>query len=436
MANYKVEQSPPALPGGFLSAMRRMLGDDYPRFLRTYDEPPFHAVRYRAKDGLIPFPLTDTVPWEPSARYLKDNETPGSHPLHEAGAYYLQEPSAMLPARILDPKPGETVLDLCAAPGGKSTQLAALMEGRGCLVCNEINPSRARILSRNIERMGMAHAYVTNASPDFLANRWALQFDKILVDAPCSGEGMFRKDTAARTEWKDNSPRQCAQRQLSILESAAALLRPGGRLIYSTCTLNEVENEGVIQQFVLRHPAFHLVPFSVPPEISAPEGMARVWPHLHRGEGHFAALLEKEGNEESSIKPMNQPAAEDRAAANLKDIMLEPISHLTKFGETIVSAPPVPFSFNGVPVLRFGLHVGKMKGNIFQPDHALALARKARQQLPLALPDVYRYLHGEVLNIPEHFTGWVAPTFDGWQLGWGKAVQGQLKNHYPKGLRK
>lgn len=436
MATSKDNLCPPALPGGFLSAIAQLLDDEFDSFLHTYNDAPQHAIRYR--DISMPsYPIpAAVVPWEENARYLEDG-APGAHPFHEAGAYYLQEPSAMAPAHVLSPAPTDLVLDLCAAPGGKSTQLSQIMEGKGCLVCNEIVPSRARILSRNIERMGIKNAYVTNASPEQLSIQWPGSFDKILVDAPCSGEGMFRKDPDTRLQWQEETPKRCAARQQAILHSAAQLLKPGGRMVYSTCTFNRTENEDVIHSFLLKHPSFSLVPFQVHGLPAADSGMLRLWPQTIRGEGHFMALLQKKGQaiDHSSCMPKKR-ARSDIYAPFLKAILHFPPDVTGTFGETAISAPDCPLSFEGINLLRCGLHLGRLKGKHFQPDHALALACEARQQLPLTLADALRFLHGEALNVSNTLEGWTTPTLQGWQLGWGKAVQGQLKNHYPKGLRK
>ncbi|MCM1190519.1 MAG: RsmF rRNA methyltransferase first C-terminal domain-containing protein [bacterium] len=240
------------------------------------------------------------VPWAEDGYYYDPEDRPGRHPCHEAGIYYIQEPSAMLPAELLQVQPGERVLDLCAAPGGKCTQLAAKMDGAGFLLCNEIHPGRARILSENVERMGIRNACVTNETPERLAEYLPGFFQKILVDAPCSGEGMFRKNEAACGEWSPENVRLCAERQDGILDQAAELLAPGGRLAYSTCTFSEEENERCIDRFLARHPEFHAAKLQLAESgltgcEGGREGTVRLWPHRIKGEGHFAAVLEKEG---------------------------------------------------------------------------------------------------------------------------------------------
>ena len=227
------------LPTAFLQRMQRMLGPEYPAFLRSYDRPRSVGLRFNPLKGAdlprLSFGLTP-VPWAPHGYFYDPATRPGLHPYHEAGVYHLQEPSAMAPAVLLDAQPGELVLDLCAAPGGKSTQIAAALQGQGLLVCNEINPGRAKILARNIERMGITNALVLQETPQRIAAAFPHCFDRVLVDAPCSGEGMFRKEAAASADWSEATVAHCAARQQEILDAAAVLLKAGGRLVYSTCT--------------------------------------------------------------------------------------------------------------------------------------------------------------------------------------------------------
>ena len=256
------------LPQAFLDRMQAQLGPEYAAFMAALERPRAVALRFHPhKKAELPF-VKEPVPWEPLGYYYDPGARPGLHPWHEAGVYYLQEASAMAPVTLLDPRPGEWVLDLCAAPGGKSTQIAGHMEGRGFLLCNEFNPKRARILSRNIERMGIANALVTNEHPQRLAQRFAGCFDRVLIDAPCSGEGMFRKEEAAITDWSQETVEMCARRQAEILASGAAMVRPGGRLVYSTCTFAPAENEEAIAQFLEQHPDFVPERVTPPPEFS------------------------------------------------------------------------------------------------------------------------------------------------------------------------
>ena len=311
------------LPEAFTKRMKTLLAEEYGAFLDSFSRPRAVALRLnplktQAPPDLSGFSLRP-VPWEPCGFYYDPETRPGKSAYHEAGLYYLQEASAMAPAALLDPQPGERVLDLCAAPGGKSTQLAGKMRGRGLLVCNEINPKRAKILASNIERLGIANALVLNEYPQRLEMRFAGWFDKILVDAPCSGEGMFRKEEAAVTDWSEETVLMCARRQAEILHSASVMLRPGGRLVYSTCTFAPEENEASVSAFLRAHPDFSVEEGSAPwfspghPDwISDPmpdlEKTFRLMPHRLLGEGHYCAVLRKAGDAPGEELPL-EPAA-------------------------------------------------------------------------------------------------------------------------------
>lgn len=429
-----------ALPLAFIEQMQRQLGPALPDFLHTYDLPYHRGIRMRpdlskTEDALQP------VPWAEHAFYLPLDSQAGALPQHEAGAYYLQEPSAMTAAAVLHPQKGDVVLDLCAAPGGKSTQLAAYMAGHGLLICNEPVPSRAQILSRNLERMGVTNALVTCALPEQLSPRFPGYFDKILVDAPCSGEGMFRKHPEARLEWQPTSPEGCAERQLHILNHAASMLKAGGKLVYSTCTFNDVENEGVVQSFLHSHPEFSLLPFALA-GLPQNNGTLHLYPHEIAGEGHFVAAFIKEDTEHTPLheKPFLQPLSKQESAlafSFLKDHLPSPPSVSGSFAGHTVFFPDIPLpDMKGLRILRAGLQLGDIKGKLFQPDHALALACPVYVTHPVPFEEARLYQNGQVLPCPDSLSGWLCPTLNGLQLGWGKASQGQMKNHYPKGLRK
>lgn len=302
------------LPQAFLDRMEQMLGEEYPAFLQSYEKERYQALRVNplkadrdAFEAAAPFTFRP-VAWEPNGFYYEKEDAPGKHPYHAAGVYYIQEPSAMAPAAYLDAQPGEKILDLCAAPGGKSTQIAAAMRGEGILISNEIHPARAKILSENIERMGIRNAMVTNESPQSLAKVFEAYFDRIMVDAPCSGEGMFRKNADACDEWSPENVTLCAERQAEILECAASMLRPGGRMVYSTCTFAPEENEGTISKFLAKHPEFEIADVMHYPQMSSGvaawtpdaqpglERTIRLFPHHVDGEGHYLAVLTKAGS--------------------------------------------------------------------------------------------------------------------------------------------
>ncbi|MBR5109931.1 MAG: RsmF rRNA methyltransferase first C-terminal domain-containing protein [Clostridia bacterium] len=431
-------------PQEWVEQLKPILGPMLPDFLHSYEQPPARGLRVR--NGIKPPEDAEgKVPWAEKGYYLSLDSAAGAHPLHEAGAYYLQEPSAMAAAAALHPVPGEKVLDLCAAPGGKSTQLAAFLQGDGLLVCNEPVFSRAQILSRNIERMGVPNAVVVSQLPEELSGRWPGFFDRILVDAPCSGEGMFRRHPETVKEWTPTSPAGCARRQRHILNHAALMLRPGGVLAYSTCTFNPTENEGVIEAFLCEHPGFSLLPFALNglPECG---GILRLWPHRIRGEGHFVALLKKDGEEAIPAKAKKErstPALSsvDKNAADAAGAFLKSRYAVSFFPEAVfagktVQPPNALPPLDGVKTLRVGLHLGEMKGRIFVPDHALALYMPSVYSTSLTVGEARLYQAGQTLPAPESLRGFCTPTLNGLALGWAKAADGILKNHYPKGLRR
>lgn len=344
----------------------------------------------------------------------------------------------MAPVALLDPQPGEWVCDLCAAPGGKTTQIAGRLAGEGFLLCNEINPKRAKILSRNIERMGVANALVTNEHPEKLARHFAGLFDRVLVDAPCSGEGMFRKEEAAVTDWSQETVEMCARRQAEILESASALVRPGGRLVYSTCTFAPEENEQAISLFLEKHSEFSPMQTQAPWFTPGPNGSYRLWPHKLLGEGHFAAVLQKAGEEERDVRI----AAGEKLPRQWLDFAEQmeiclPEGKAMTFGPNLYWVPADMPDLRGIKVLRPGLELGEVKKDRFEPAHALALwlRRAARiHNLPADSREITAYMHGETVSAP--ITGWCLVQVDGYSLGWAKGDGKILKNHYPKGLRR
>lgn len=430
------------LPEKFLARMQQQLGDEYDEYLRSLQRPRAVALRFNPLKGDIPaLPFVgEPVPWEPMGYYYDPDSRPGLHPYHEAGVYYLQEASAMASAALLEPQPGEIILDLCAAPGGKSTQIAGRMQGKGLLVSNEINQKRAKVLSRNIERLGIGNAVVTNEAPAALADRFPGFFHRIMVDAPCSGEGMFRKEEAAITDWSEENVEMCARRQAEILDCAAAMLRPGGRLVYSTCTFAPREDEEAVEAFLARHPEFETESVNAPWFQESRPGMYRLWPHKLLGEGHFAAVLRKMDCREETAdvnpdKPMPLPKAFLTFAKEL-DIAL-PDGQAVTFGDTLYWMPPQMPALHRLRVLRPGLELGTLKKDRFEPAHALALWLKhCKNEISLSpeSKELAAYLHGEA--IPCTVRGWCLVKAGDYSLGWGKGDGNQLKNHYPKGLRK
>ena len=428
------------LPEAFLTRMKHQLGDEYADFLKSLERPRAVALRFNPLKGeapALPF-VMDSVPWEPLGFYYDPDARPGLHVYHEAGVYYLQEASAMAPVVLLDPQPGERVCDLCAAPGGKTTQIAGRMLGKGFLLCNEINPKRAKILSRNIERMAVSNALVTNEHPANLAARFPGFFDRVLVDAPCSGEGMFRKEEAAVTDWSQETVEMCARRQAEILHSAAQMVRPGGRLVYSTCTFAPEEDEMAVAAFLAEHPEFTPEAVDAPWFVPVENGGHRMWPHKLLGEGHFAAVLKKADAETDRICV---PAGEKLPKqwtdfAKALDIRL-PEGKAVTFGQNLFWAPEEMPDISRLKVLRPGLELGTLKKDRFEPAHALALWLAECSNVHTCDPEgaeMKAYLHGEV--IPSDKKGWCLVKAGNFSIGWGKGDGNWLKNHYPKGLRR
>ena len=421
------------LPVKFIDRMRAQLAGEACAFFDALEKPPERGFRLRR--GALPEGTGPVIPWAQKGYYLSQESRAGASAAHEAGAFYLQEPSAMIPVTALDPQPGECVLDLCAAPGGKSTQIGALMRGKGLLVSNEPVYSRAKILSMNVERMGIPNAVVTSAMPQDLEDCWKETFDRILVDAPCSGEGMFRRHPEAAEQWYEGINEACAQRQALILSSAARMLREGGTLVYSTCTFSPDENERVIEAFLSEHDDFALEPFEAE-GLPKNQGMMTFYPHRIRGEGHFAAKMKKSGHApgKGTFGPPHQKtgAVTEWLRQNgfeMRDELIYP------YAGRYVLLPESMVPLKGIKVLRMGLDLCEERGGRFMPLHALALWQE-RVDIDMDQEEAVRFIHGEAIqkNIP--MKGYVIAGYEGCPLGWGKASDGTIKNHYPKGLRK
>lgn len=456
------------LPPSFLPTLTPVLGDELDQFVIALQQSPVTGLRANTlkttpstlRQRLAAYGLTP-VPWcaagfVVAASSPGESEMPlGKHPLHAAGLYYLQDPSAMAAAEWLAPQPGERVLDLCGAPGGKATHLSSLMGDEGILVANETVPARAAVLAENLERWGTRRALVTVETAERLAQCWPGYFDRVLVDAPCSGEGMFRRQLAegTRLTWQAEQVPGCARRQRSILHHAAQLVRAGGWLLYSTCTFNTTENEETVHAFLHDHPHFDLVPGT--PQVGFASGdrrfagheqMARLWPHHLTGEGHFLAIMRRQADARStgdgplSIPPATTPAAQRAwAAFCAAALAAQPIGHLVQTGAYLYLWPKGAPPLTGLRVLRPGWWLGEVRQARFVPSHSLALALPAAQflqviDLPADAPEVAAYLRGEPLHEPGT-DGWLAVCVEGHVLGWGKRTHGVVKNHYPKGLR-
>jgi len=466
--------------------MSGLLGEEYAAFAEALEGQPVNGLRVNTLkldvhkfQAIAPFLPGDAVPWCDSAFTLPTSDFSfGKHPYHLAGLYYLQDPSAMAPAELLEPQPGERVLDLAAAPGGKTTALAALTQGQGLLVANEIKDKRVGHLAVNVERWGPGNAVITNETPERLADHFGAFFDRVLVDAPCSGEGMFRKDMGARRDWSPEMVAGCAIRQRNILRVAAKLVRPGGHLLYSTCTFAPEENEQVISNFLDEFPEYKVEQLPDFPgfERGKPEwinpstkntkntkekkieGAVRLFPHRVKGEGHFICLMRRTGEAQGQERWKSDSLAYlSRAQAHLWQafagkvlaVDFEP-DRLRLRGERLYYVPEELPDFGNLRVLHPGVWLGTFKKERFEPAHPLALfLRPGEAKNVVDLPSAEAsgrhsplqvYLRGE--SLPSDGTpgwtlvtvdGWTLVTVDGWPLGWGKRVQGVLKNHYPRG---
>lgn len=417
-------------PEAYLKRMREQLGADFPAFCDALQSAPKKALAINtvktdraALSELLGLPLPE-LSENPCGAPVPEDFNPNATPLHAAGLFYMQEATAQAPVAALDLPTAPVVLDLCAAPGGKSAQIAAKMQG-GVLFSNEIVSARATVLAGNMERMGVINAIVTNAAPKQICERLKGLCDAVLVDAPCAGEAMFRKDEQAVRDWSPEHVETCAARQRAILDDAEKAVKPGGRLLYATCSFSPQENEQTVQWFLDRYPDFSLVT------------MRRLYPHTSAGEGQFYALLARDGERVPTAMSLGKsdriPAFDAfRDAISLPDGQLK----LLKDGRVLL-LPALPCALDGVRLVRAGLLCGEVKGGRFEPAHALALAGKSTPLLntaALTFDEAMRYLRGETLEkaAPK---GYGAATYAGHALGLYKASDGQLKNHYPKGLR-
>ena len=459
------------LPEAFLTRMKEMLGNEYEAFLESYTRPRTFGLRLNTAkisaaefEKIVPFPVTP-IPWVKNAYFYPADVRPSRCPLYQAGLYYLQEPSAMTPASCLPAEPGDVVLDLCAAPGGKATALGAALKGEGLLVANDISASRARALLRNLELFGVTNSLIVNETPARLLERFPAYFSKILLDAPCSGEGMFRKEEALAKDWTPEKSRELSQIQRELILQAADMLRPGGLLLYSTCTFAPTEDEGVVSWLLENRPDMKLL--EIPQHSGFSPGVpgwgndmeslkrcVRLFPHKIDGEGHFMALLKKDGtgdNIRESVKTRTDPATEKWLRLFFDEIGLRTLggkpfdfSRVETKGDKVYYLPPDSADFRGLVFLRNGLYLGDLKKNRFEPSQPFALALhkgdvEGTISLPVSDPRLERYLKGETLPIAPgeaaHNKGWHLLCVEGWPLGFGKLINQTLKNKYPAGWR-
>lgn len=440
------------LPVQFKTRMAEMLGEDADAFFKAFLENEYIGIRINTlKNGSLSAIKEvcgelEPVLWCKDGFYADKEKISGKHPYHVAGLFYFQEPSAMSVVEALDIKEGDFVLDLCAAPGGKATQAAQKLCGKGLLVANEIIPKRCKILSENITRLGIKNAVVTNESPSDLSQKYSCFFDKIIVDAPCSGEGMFRKDSKALTEWSIEHTLSCAVRQKKIISDAIKMLKGGGRLVYSTCTFAPCENEGVINWVLENYPEMELEKIELDGLSDANEkwvsskfdlsGAKRIFPHTSKGEGHFVAFLKKNGTKTTERKTQKSSAlAREYRDFEKENLNIKLDGNIIAFGENLYLLPE-GINIDKIKVELAGLHLGTAKKNRFLPSHALCLALEKgdfKRSLEVSYGDAKRFIHGETIDT--EMNGWTAVLHNGYPLGWGKASAGILKNHFPKNLR-
>ena len=453
------------LPDAFQTRMRALLPGEADALLAALSEPPQRGLRLNTLKlsaeqwrSLSPWPLA-SIPWTNVGFHLPEDSGAGKHPYHAAGLYYLQEPSAMAVAEAVAPRPGELILDLAAAPGGKATALAALSRGEGLVVANEVHRGRAKVLGENLERFGAKNVVMTGSEVRQLAERWGAVFGSVLLDAPCSGEGMFRKSADALSMWSEGTVQACAHRQQTLITEAARLVKPGGNLIYSTCTFAPEENEEVIAGFLMSQPDFVLEPLSLPstspgrPDWAEPSGhdlggAVRLWPHRVRGEGHFVARLRRTSGAAGRVRSASfRPLPADVRklwTAFARDLLPRnpfETAELTLFGDRLFALPERVPDIRGVNVLRTGVGLARVRKSRLEPLHALALTltraetqEMNRLELPSTDERLPAYLQGHVIEAPGP-KGWTLITVDGYGVGWGKRSGSAVTNHYPKGLR-
>ena len=460
-------------PAELLERMEDLLGEEFRDYRESLSEEGWQALRFKMqttggseesiealRTEVIPG-SSEKVPWEKNAWYYDRPDTPGKSVWHDIGLYYIQEPSAMIPVPQMGIRPGERVLDLCAAPGGKTAQIAQRLQGKGLLVSNEPYPDRAAVLSQNMERLGIRNTVVTNEMPGRLLAHFGSFFDRILADAPCSGEGMMRRHPEVRAEWNPGINTMCAARQQEILACAAGMLKPGGTIVYSTCTFAPEENERTIAQFLKLHPDFTLGEMEIPggsPGIGSAdfplERTVRIWPHRTRGEGHFIALLKKACSaeveqEDKRNRKKDRRKTPDRESYKLLCASWEALFDTEKmpvperdslvcFGDNIWLPPEGTGSPDGLKIKRCGLEIASVKKGRISFSHALAMAVSAdevRNTYAMSAEEVLKWMNGETIPHTGQ-KGYVLMTASGFPAGFGTCDGRQIKNHYPKGLRK
>ncbi len=447
-----------ALPQQFSHRMKLLLGDEYNDYLNALNESPVRAFRVNTDKISVenfleinPFD-TEKIPYVSNGFYFT-NDKIGNHPYHHAGMIYVQEPGAMAPAECVEIEPDWCILDMCAAPGGKSSQLRNKLGDNGLLVSNEIVPSRCKILTGNVERLGLRNVVTTCMDSAKIARVFEKTFDLIMVDAPCSGEGMFRKEEIAVEEWSPENVQNCAKRQKEILDNGVKALKNGGFIVYATCTFSLDENEKIIDWFLEKYPDFELVKVKKEVEQATCDGVffdgckcenigfcRRFYPHKNRGEGQFMAVLHNTNERDFCVnKTPKKQGKIDKIIIDFLDDTLEAYDCakvLMHKGNPIYFDPDFPV--DGATVFACGVTIGEVRKNYIQPHHQFFMAMgntfKRKINLSPESEELRKYLHGEEFEVACP-NGWAVITVDGCTLGGVKVVNSRAKNHYPKGLR-
>ncbi|MFV1948673.1 MAG: RsmB/NOP family class I SAM-dependent RNA methyltransferase [Anaerolineales bacterium] len=463
-------------PTDFQIMIQDLLQEDAPTFWGSYeDDPPFTGLRINTQKDNHDVMLArlpgqfQPLPWIDHGYQIIQSSELGKHIFHAAGLYYLQEPSAMVPVIILDPQPGEKILDLCAAPGGKTTQILSEMKNQGWLLANDPNPKRVQALKRNMERWGSRNSGVTNETPARLAEHFGPIFDRVLIDAPCSGEGTFRSNPGSIKKWSTRFRDRCSLIQEDILWQGAKLVRPGGVLVYSTCTFNQHENEGSIKRFLDKNPEFYLEQIPVLDGFSKGFSFSdnnlhdfsktiRIWPHQAPGEGHFIALLRRKGNNHEAIIFHSDSGQELEARqriiyqdfyystiklnSNTEDIHPESLL-LKMYGNQLYLVLPGAPPLEGLRVEHWGWWIGTIQNDLFLPSPALAtglIGEDSQKVLEFSIgdQDLDLYQRGSPIKSDLEVDGsgnWILVTVEGYPLGWGKIIKGKIKSYLPTWLR-
>lgn len=455
-----------SLPEKYLASMKEMLGEDYQAYLDSFNDNRLYGLRVNTLKitpeeflKISPFELKP-IPWIENGFYFSDKDKPSRHPYYFAGLYYIQEPSAMTPANVLPIEEGDVVFDMCAAPGGKSTELGAKLNHTGLLITNDISNSRAKALLKNVEVSGIPNLCVLSEDPKKLLNHYETFFDKVLIDAPCSGEGMFRKDNKLIKSWQKNGPEFYSQIQRDIILTGADMLKPGGKMLYSTCTFSKLEDEESIRHLLRNRPEMHLI--DIKPYSGFAHGYVdssedkemnidktvRIFPHKMQGEGHFLALLEKDSDAEMVYHPKRS-----NGKVKLPEELTEFLSHLSypidqndiQIRDTrVYVVSPEMNDEKGLRIMRNGLLLGELKKNRFEPSEALAMVLKSNEydnimDFPVDDERVVKYLKGDTIDADDYSdhcqSGWTLVCVDGYTLGWGKFNGSSLKNKYLAGWR-